>query len=73
MEVNTGAFRALTDQVAALDAEVAGVRRMLVSEGAEAAAVRDSLVAMGRALERHDQAEQAAARRRERQVLGGGR
>jgi hypothetical protein len=78
MEVNTGTFTALTDQVAALEAEVAGVRHILAGEGAEAAAIRDSLVEMGRALERHEQAERAERQRLRRprlsylQVLGGG-
>jgi hypothetical protein len=75
MEVNTGAFRALTDQVAALEAEMAGLRHMLTgSDGAAAA----NLVEMGKALRDAELAKEAARRRPRRsrpgylRVLGGG-
>jgi len=82
MEVDTGAFAALTEQVATLGAEVAGLRAVVVVEDAHAAEVRESLITMGRLLQLREQhREQAgdAARRRSRrprprylQVLAGG-
>jgi hypothetical protein len=78
MKVNTGAFRTLTEQVAALHAEVAGLRHMVAGESAEGQALRDALVRLGREVERQERAERAARRRPQRprprylQVLGGG-
>jgi hypothetical protein len=78
VNVDTGAFRALTGQVAALEAEVAGLRCAVTGEAAEGAALRNVLIDLGRALERHEQAQDAARRRARRsrpgylQVLGGG-
>jgi hypothetical protein len=56
VNVDTGQFAALVGEVAALQAEVAGLRHSLTVEGATG---REMLVELGRALER---AEQAARR-----------
>ena len=47
MEVNTGAFTAFTEQVTALEAEVAGLRHMLTSRDGSALV---NLIEMGKAL-----------------------
>ena len=75
MEVNTGAFTALTEQVTALEAEVAGLRHMLTSRDGSALV---NLIEMGKALRDAELAEEAARRRPRRSrpgylhVLGGG-
>jgi hypothetical protein len=75
MEVNTGAFTALTEQVATLKAEMAGLRHMLTGSGTAAAV---NLIEMGKALRDAELAEEAARRRPRRSrpgylhVLGGG-
>ena len=75
MEVNTGAFTALTEQVTALEAEMAGLRHMLTSRDGSALV---NLIEMGKALRDAELAEEAARRRPRRSrpgylhVLGGG-
>ena len=75
MEVNTGAFTALTEQVATLKAEMAGLRHMLTGSGTAAAV---NLIEMGKALRDAELAEEAARQRDRRprprylQVIGGG-
>ena len=75
MEVNTGAFTALTEQVTALEAEMAGLRHMLTSRDGSALV---NLIEMGKAPRDAELAEEAARRRPRRSrpgylhVLGGG-
>ena len=51
MEVNTGAFTAFTEQVTALEAEMAGLRHMLTGGNK---AVLGNLLELGRAAGRHE-------------------
>jgi len=75
MEVNTGAFTAFTEQVTALEAEMAGLRHMLTSRDGSALV---NLIEMGKALRDAELAEEAARQRDRRprprylQVIGGG-
>jgi len=67
VKVDTSQFRALTEQVAALETEMAGLRHMLT--GGNGAAL-EALVEMGRVLGRQEQADRAARRRARRSRPG---
>ena len=76
MNVDTGAFRALTGRLGDLEAEVAGLRHMLTGGNK---AVLGNLLELGRAVGHQEAMAEQAARRRDRrprprylQVMPGG-